>query len=502
MSQINTNVSALLAQTALSQQNKALSTSLERLSTGLQINSGADNPAGLIASQNLQAQQAGITAALGNSQRADQVMSIADSGLSEINTMLLQLQSLVGQSANTSGMSTAELQANQLQVDSILQTVDRLASTTSFEGTKLLNGTYDYNITNQNAEVASYQINAAQLPFGGTRAVNVQVTTSAQHGSLYLSMGAATLVTGAGKNFQFEVAGATGSQAFAFASGTTTSAMAAAINTYTSLTGVSATVVAASNTYIKLKSTGFGSNQFVSFKMDGATANTGGVDKSLATNENALGAAGGTFAAMTNPVRVTGQDLGATVNGIAATAVGNILSVNNSTLDMSLTMTAAGAQALGTIAAMTISGGGANFSLGPTVSMLNTVSIGIGNVATRNLGNVTDGYLNSLASGNANNVVTGNTTTAQNIINDAISQVSSLRGRIGAFQSNVVGSTIDSLNVALENTTAAESSVTDTDFASETSNLTRSQIMVSAATQVLSIANSQPKNVLTLLQNA
>ena len=104
MSQINTNVSALLAQTALSQQNKALSTSLERLSTGLQINSGADNPAGLIASQNLQAQQAGISAALGNSQRADQVMSIADGGLSEINNMLLQLQSLVGQSANTSGM--------------------------------------------------------------------------------------------------------------------------------------------------------------------------------------------------------------------------------------------------------------------------------------------------------------------------------------------------------------------------------------------------------------
>jgi flagellin len=501
MSQINTNVSALLAQTALAKQNQALSTSLERLSTGLQINSGADNPAGLIASQNLQAQQAGITAALGNSQRADQVMSIADGGLSEINTMLLQLQSLVGQSANTSGLSSQELQANQLQVDSILQTIDRLASTTSFEGTKLLNGTYDYNITNQSNKVASYQINAAQLPFGGTRAVNVQVTTSAQHGSLFLSMGAASLVTG-GTSFQFEVAGATGSQAFAFASGTKLSAMAAAINTYAALTGVSATVTAASGTYIKLRSTGFGSNQFVSFKMDAATANTGGVDKALATNEGALGAAAGAFATMTNPVRVTGQDLGATVNGIAATAVGNIVSVNNSTLNMSMTLTAAGAQTLGNIAAMTISSGGANFSLGPNVNMLNTVSIGIGNVATRNLGNVTDGYLNSLASGSANNLVTGNTTTAQNIVNDAISQVSSLRGRIGAFQSNVVGSTIDSLNVALENTTAAESSVTDTDFATETSNLTRSQILVSAATQVLSVANSQPKNVLTLLQNA
>jgi flagellin len=498
MSQINTNVSALLAQNALSTQNKALNTSLERLSTGLQINSGADNPAGLIASQNLQSEMAGINAALGNAQRADQVTSIADGGLSTINGMLLQLQSLVGQSANTSGLSTQELQANQLQVDSILQTIDNLAQTTTFEGTSLLNGTYDYNITGQNAKVAGYQINGAKLSFGGTRNVNVQVTASAQHGTMFLSYGATGLVTG-GANYQFELAGAQGSRAFTFASGTKLSAMAASINTYTSLTGVSAV---ASGNVIKAKSTQLGSAQFVSFKLDAATTQAGNIATASAKNESKIGTVVSTFAALTNPVREVGQDVGAIINGIQATSTGAVANINTDTLNMSLTLTTAGAQALGAINAMTITGGGANFNLGPNVNMTNQVSIGIGNVATRNLGNVNDGYLSSLSSGNANNVVNGNLSSAQTIVNDAISQVSQLRGRLGAFQSNVVGSTIDDLNVALQNTTSAESSITDTDFASETSNLTRSQILVQAATQVLTIADSQPQNVLKLLQSA
>jgi flagellin len=84
-------------------------------------------------------------------------------------------------------------------------------------------------------------------------------------------------------------------------------------------------------------------------------------------------------------------------------------------------------------------------------------------------------------------------------VNDAISEVSTLRGRLGAFQKNTVGATIRSLGVALENTSAAESAIRDTDFAAETADLSRSQILVSAATNVLGIANSQPQSVLGLL---
>src|SRR5205814_9613881 len=111
-----------------------------------------------------------------------------------------------------------------------------------------------------------------------------------------------------------------------------------------------------------------------------------------------------------------------------------------------------------------------------------------------------DGYLSSLGSGQSQNVVDGNLETAQKIVNTAIDQVSSLRGRLGAFQKNVVGATIRQLGVSLENTSAAESSIRDTDFAAETAKLTRSQILVSAATSVLQLANSSPQSVLKLLQ--
>ena len=134
MSRINTNVSSLLAQRILGQNNQDLTKSLERLSTGLAINRGGDNPAGLIASENLRSELASIDAAIGNAERADQVVNIAEGGLQEINTMLLEVQSLVTSTANDAGLSKEERDANQLQIDSILQTIDRIATTTNFQG--------------------------------------------------------------------------------------------------------------------------------------------------------------------------------------------------------------------------------------------------------------------------------------------------------------------------------------------------------------------------------
>ena len=133
MSVINTNVSSLIAQQALSQNNAALSTSLQRLSTGLKINSGADDPAGLIASQNLQAEQTGIQTAISNAGLAGNVIGTAEGGLNEVSSLLTQLQGLVGQAANTGALSAPEVAADQLQVDSILSTINRIADSTTFE---------------------------------------------------------------------------------------------------------------------------------------------------------------------------------------------------------------------------------------------------------------------------------------------------------------------------------------------------------------------------------
>src|SRR5471032_3024905 len=112
MSRINTNVSSLIAQRVLAKNNTALNQSLERLSTGLKINSGADDPAGLIASENLQAEQAGISSAIDNANRASNIIGTAEGGLSEVSSLLTQLQSLVNQSANSGGLSPDEVQAN------------------------------------------------------------------------------------------------------------------------------------------------------------------------------------------------------------------------------------------------------------------------------------------------------------------------------------------------------------------------------------------------------
>src|SRR3954465_13707044 len=127
MSRINTNVSSLIAQRVLKKNNGSLNTSLERLSTGLKINKGADNPAGLIVSENLRSEKAGISQAIDNAERASNIIGTAEGGLTEISSLLTQLQSLVSQSASTGGLSKEEVDANQLQVDSILNTVNRIA---------------------------------------------------------------------------------------------------------------------------------------------------------------------------------------------------------------------------------------------------------------------------------------------------------------------------------------------------------------------------------------
>src|SRR5215212_9440201 len=107
MSRINTNVSSLIAQRVLRKNNDSLSLSLERLSTGLRINRGADNPAGLIASENLRAEKAGISQAIDNAERASNIIGTAEGGLSEVSSLLNELQQMVSEAANTGGLTPA-----------------------------------------------------------------------------------------------------------------------------------------------------------------------------------------------------------------------------------------------------------------------------------------------------------------------------------------------------------------------------------------------------------
>ncbi len=512
MSRINTNVQSLIAQRVLGINNASLGKTLERLSTGLRINRGADDPAGLIASENLRAEKTALGVAIGNAERASQVVSIAEGGLNEVAGLLNEVEGLITATANDAGISDEEKEANQLQIDSILQTIDRIASSTSFQGTRLLNGNFDYTTNAVDDEVSAFKVNGAKLDFGGTLDVDVVVTQSAQIGGYFLSFAGAAIDLGTGESFVFEIGGAEGLRELSFASGTTIAAMTTAINSFTDVTGVEAAV---SGTGIRLTSTGFGSNEFVSVKVvdDGTIVGAGVGIYDFAADDTAVANTTivSTFPNAANGVTDEGQNVGATINGITATTKGARATINTDFLQVEVTLntggTAANAQNLGAISAFTISGGGADFQLASKVDIAGKVSLGIRNVASRTIGATevelsgvdTPVTLANLGNGSSLNMVDGDIAGAQDVISQAIKDVSALRGRLGAFQKNTVGATIRSLGVSPENTTAAESAIRDADFATETASLTRAQILVSATTNVLSIANTQPQNVLALL---
>src|ERR1700722_7295780 len=224
MSVINTNVSSLIAQNVLNQNNANLSTSLERLSTGLQINTGADNPSGYIAVQSFNQENTGLTTAINNAGLASNVVGTAEGGLNEVSSLLLQLQGLVGQAANTGGLSSDQVGADQLQVDSILSTVNRIANSTTFEGRQLLNGTLAYTTSGLSTTSAlqNVQINSALIADGGHIAVKAQALGSAKKAEIKTTGAIAV----SGNTVTLQIAGSTGTTQLSFASSTSTAAIA------------------------------------------------------------------------------------------------------------------------------------------------------------------------------------------------------------------------------------------------------------------------------------
>lgn len=508
MSRINTNIQSVLAGRVLGLNNRSLSTSLERLSTGLRVNRGSDDPAGLIASENLRAERASLGAAVNNAERAERVVSIAEGGLQEISSLLTELQGLITSSANTAGLSEQERAANQLQIDSILESIDRLAESTSFQGAKLLNGNLGFQASSVSAAVADFRIHNAKLKPGEALGVDVAVTQSAQQGALFffavgVPFGTLNLSSESAR-FSIEITGTKGSREFSFVSGTTIASVADAINTFKEVTGVSATELFGAG--FRVDSTALGSDEFVQVKIHEDGGQGGVLARFQEDNLNAADISSLLF--FTSPdvrqgIRDYGQDVQATINGVVASSRGATASINTDFLSVEIDLTTAASRTLGAINAFTITGGGAEFQLAGRVDLIGKATIGLDGVQARNIGRVrtaaNEFSLADLAGGKALDVVRGDTTNAAKVVEHAIRDVSNLRGRLGAFQKNTVGATIRSLGVALENTTAAESAIRDTDFAIETANLTRSQILVRSSINILALAGQQPQNVLALL---
>lgn len=507
MARINSNIPSLIARSNLGRANSELQVHLQRLSTGLQINRGADNPAGLIISERLRSEVSGLNQAVDNSDRASSVIATAEGGLSEVSDLLSSIKGLVVEAANTGAISDEERKANQLQIDSAIESITRISNSVSFGGLKLLNGSLDYVLSGlQGTDVNKAIIHGANFAGQSNIQVNVNVINSAQTASLFLSASTGTFLS----SVSMEVAGPLGVQTLQILSGQSVASIAAAINDFRQATGISAALInpADATSGLRFDSIEFGSSQFVSVRRLNEPPG-GGFFQTYAVNSNAnrgtVSFSDSTFfASLTSANRDEGRDVSAIVNGNVATGDGLRLSLENQTslsLELSLTET------FGTTNASTstfyITGGGALYQLGGDINTSQQTNIGIQSVAASRLGGTLIGsnlsFLASLRSGGAHDLKSGQFENASKVLSTAIDEVAVIRGRLGAFERNTLQTNVRSLQAAIENLTASESQIRDADFAAETSKLTRAQILSSASTSVLTLANQQSQQVLQLL---
>lgn len=689
MTRVNTNVSSLTAQNRLQRTNSDLQTSLTRLSTGLRINSGKDDPAGLIASESLRSDITSINKALSNTQRANQIIGTADSALGQVSSLLNDIRGLVVEAANNGGLSESEIAANQLQVDSSLEAINRISQTTTFQGRRLLDGSLDFNTTIGGVNtVSDLRIDNANLGSTGAVSVDVNISAAATQGQITVGTDAFTAAAAANTQLKFapeavltfaasEIkitandanssfegytvnftadATAVGAEVATYTPGsktinvrinnaaaTTAANVATAINTLTAsnsaISGFTASVVTAgavdgsgpdaavtdttasdriditaattgadfngvsvkvassasvlvgapTATYdtatkellVTVNNTGTTTladiatavNNLAEFnavavgngdtnvlgssadvKATATTGTTGGVtlkddlvveiggkdgsqsftfkkgasadqlaaaisllkdstgvsalqsSNSLVLKSTAYGkdakvtldviseGAAGTFKAKLSSSRATGTDIAATVNGINANGKGNALSINTASLSLSLTVNDGSSKSF----KFDISGGGAQFQLGPTVTGNQQARLGIGSINTARLGG-SAGRLFELGTGNSKSLA-NDAAGAARVVDQVIEKVTGLRGRLGAFQRTTLDSNSISLNDSLLNLNEAQSSIRDADFAKESANLTRAQILVQSGTSVLGIANQSSQSVLSLLR--
>ncbi len=316
-----------------------------------------------------------------------------------------------------------------------------------------------------------------QANFGTQKSIAIEVEIDEQATQAQLTYTGPSLL----QDLSLEIGGTSGFEVFNFGVGSDTAAIAAAINQVSDATGVTAEVVSAatSGTELVFKSQRYGTDAFISARVLSGDFTTVDIDGNESENS-----------------RVAGTDVVARINGILANGDGLVASIDSATLDLSFNVS--DNLASGDSVTFTITGGGAVFQLGPDVVSNQQVRLGIQGVNTATLGGLS-GTLFELRSGQAKEIAE-DATGAAAVVDEVISKITSLRGRLGALQKTTLETNIITLNDTLENLISAESVIRDADFAKESAALTRSQILVQSGISVLTIANSNPQNVLALLR--
>jgi len=505
---INTNAMSLNAQRNLTTSQSSLKEALQRLSSGLRINSAKDDAAGLAIASRMTTQINGLDQAQRNANDGISLAQTTEGALQEVTNNLQRIRELAVQSANATN-STSDRQALDQEVQQRLAEIDRIALQTSFNGQKVLDGSFGNATFQIGANVGeSIGVNLSTsmrtsaigrtadyvgngTVYDSTLAVGAQgagVTTAnaLTSGSLKIAIGSnAAISVGA------SVAGSGAGQAAGSAY-----AKAAAINS----AGIpNLTASAQSNLQVAwadVNTAGYGlsiNGVTIQSNYDGsATTLTGdAIAASVNANTGATGVTASfdtgvlTLAASDGRNIIVDQTLGAgTANlGVHGTAAGT-----NNTVNAALNFDTAAAGSLGATTAV----GTVHLVSLDTVTLSGAGAADIGYAAaTLSLGNAA---LNSAA---VSSVAKANATI--NAIDAALTSVSSLRSTLGAMQSRFE-SVVSSLQTASENLSTSRSRIQDADFAAETAKLTRAQILQQAGTAILAQANAAPQSVLKLLQ--
>ncbi len=498
-STINTNVNSLTAQRNLSMSQSSLAISMQRLSSGLRINSAKDDAAGLAIGERMTSQIRGSTQAARNANDGISLSQVAEGALGSAGTVLQRIRELAVQSANATN-SASDRAALNAEVGQLTSELDRIAKTTQFNGQNLLDGTFGsatFQVgANANQTITATTANFSTTKFGNNRIGSVVAATAGGVGDLVTGSAAganpSTTITGAASTIaanSIVVNGAAGSATVTVTAGDSAKTVAANINAQAGTTGVTATA----RTFIDVTALTASTSYSLSVISNNATA---------ATVSFTVGSSGNTADGLASAINAFNDKTASTGVTAKLNAAGNgITLTNDAGTDIKVTTSAtSGAITIGTqtIAANTA---GSLYTTG-AVTLDSDKSFGITNTASA----AGVGYFTAAASGSQLQSAStldvstvDSATRTLTTVDASLSAVNGQRASFGALQSRFE-TTIANLQTTSDNLSASRSRIMDADFAAETANLSRTQILQQAGTAMVAQANQLPQSVLALLK--
>ncbi|MBC3811161.1 flagellin N-terminal helical domain-containing protein [Undibacterium aquatile] len=493
-SYINTNIASMNAQRSLTTSQGSLQTSMQRLSSGLRINSAKDDSAGLAISQRMTSQLNGQNQAARNANDGISLAQTAEGDLQQIGSNLQRIRDLAVQAANGSNSASDRASLNN-EASQLISEINRVASSSNFNGVNLLDGSF----ANQTFQVGANGSSNDQISISAiasAKSSSLGVGSTSSYKATVAGAGAVTTTALASGDLSINgyQVGASASDGVSFSNATGSGiAKAAAINAISGQTGVTATVgstAVAGTASTSATAIASGDITINGVNLGALSASTSGAQRGaqVAAAVNAISSQTGvsaTFDTTTGAVALAaadGRNITVTASTNAAAAAANT----------GITVSATGATDIAT----------STLSLSSTSSAGITLANGTGTGLTA--ANLTGGFTSAAVTVGAG-VSSLNLSTAAGAqsalatIDSAIASVNSSRASLGAIQ-NRFTSAVNSLQTSQENLASARSRIQDSDFASETANMTRSQVLQQAGTAILAQANSLPNGVLALLR--